>query len=76
VSKLLEKKNEVIRKIFYLFYEENLTINVIAQTLHLTESNVKNKLYRTLKELKEIMEGETYERTRSYSGNIQCEKAG
>ncbi len=39
-------------KVFYLFYSEELKIQQIAGELNLTESNVKNILYRNLKEIK------------------------
>ncbi|MCL1866054.1 MAG: sigma-70 family RNA polymerase sigma factor [Oscillospiraceae bacterium] len=54
--RVLEAKPQIIQKIFYLYYEGNLTIPEIAQTLSLTESGVKNKLYRTLKELRELLQ--------------------
>lgn len=42
-----------IRKIFYLYYSLELTIAEIAVELEMTESNIKNKLYRTLAELRQ-----------------------
>ncbi|QVK18631.1 sigma-70 family RNA polymerase sigma factor [Mycoplasmatota bacterium] len=53
VNEFLSKKSEDVKKIFYLFYYFNLSIREIAKLLRLNESNVKNKLYRTLKELRE-----------------------
>lgn len=44
----------MIAKIFYLYYAEDITIKDIASELKLSESNVKNHLYRTLKELNEL----------------------
>lgn len=49
------KKNQTIAKIFYLYYSFGLTIPEIAHELKLSESNVKNYLYRTLKKLKKYM---------------------
>lgn len=49
------KKNQTIAKIFYLYYSFGLTIQEIAHELKLSESNVKNYLYRTLKKLKKYM---------------------
>lgn len=49
------KKNQTITKIFYLYYSFGLTIPEIAHELKLSESNVKNYLYRTLKKLKKYM---------------------
>ena len=45
----------MIFKIFYLYYAEGLKITEIAKELKLKESAVKNKIYRTLKELKEAL---------------------
>ena len=54
VWKYLKKKNHNIAKIIYLYYYEDFTIKEIANSLNLTESNVKNYIYRTLKELRRI----------------------
>lgn len=54
VWKYLKKKNKIIAKIMYLYYYEELTIKEIACSLSLSESNVKNYIYRTLKELRRI----------------------
>lgn len=54
VWKYLKKKNNNIAKIIYLYYYEYFTIKEIANSLNLTESNVKNYIYRTLKELRRI----------------------
>lgn len=51
----LKKKNVIIAKIFYLYYYEGYNIKEIAKELNQTESNIKNYLYRTLKELNSIM---------------------
>lgn len=52
----LKKKSVVISKIFYLYYYYGLTINEISKELNLGESNVKNYLYRTIRELKLYLE--------------------
>lgn len=52
VNAYLKQKSDIIRKIFYLYYNLELTIPQIAKQFGLTESNVKNKLYRTLAELR------------------------
>lgn len=52
----LKKKKIVIGKIFYLYYYADMSIKKIAESLDLTESNVKHYLYRTLNELKELMQ--------------------
>lgn len=47
----LKTKNIIISKIFYLYYYCDLSLKDVANELNITESNVKNYLYRTLKEL-------------------------
>lgn len=51
----LKKKKVIIAKIFYLYYYEDMSIKNIAKSLNISESNVKHYLYRTLNELKNIM---------------------
>ena len=58
IWKYLKNKNIIIFKIFYLYYVESLTIKEISNHLNINESNVKNYLYRTLKELKNTYKGE------------------
>jgi len=55
VRKFIKTKPEDVQKVFYLMYEVGLTIAEIAKALSIKESNVKNKLYRTLKELKNLL---------------------
>lgn len=57
IWKFLKKKKTIISKIFYLYYYENMNIKTVAHTLNISESNVKNYLYRTLKELEKFMRG-------------------
>ncbi len=52
----LKKKKIIIFKIFYLYYYSDYKIKDIANTLNISEANVKNYLYRTLKELASFME--------------------
>jgi RNA polymerase sigma-70 factor (ECF subfamily) len=52
---LLRHKPENVRKVFYLYYEVGLSIPEISKTLSISESDVKNKLYRTLKELRSML---------------------
>jgi RNA polymerase sigma-70 factor (ECF subfamily) len=54
-KQLIKQKPADVEQIFYLFYDMDLSIPEIAQALSLSESNVKNKLYRTLKELRELL---------------------
>ena len=51
----LKKKKIIIQKIFYLYYNLDLTIKETAHELHLSESYIKNCLYRTIKELQKFM---------------------
>lgn len=51
----LKKKKIIIQRIFYLYYELNLKIKEISKELKVSESYVKNSLYRTLKELQELL---------------------
>ena len=51
----LKKKKIIIFKIFYLYYYSDYKIKDIAKTLNISEANVKNYLYRTLKELASFM---------------------
>jgi RNA polymerase sigma-70 factor (ECF subfamily) len=55
VRQLIRSKPEDVRKVFYLMYDVGLTIPEIAQALSMSESNVKNKLYRTLKEIRNLL---------------------
>lgn len=43
-----------IQKIFFLRFSLDLSINEIASLMDEKESNVKNKLYRTIREIREI----------------------
>lgn len=52
------KKNQNIPKVFYLYYKCDLKISTIAKELNVSESYIKNIIYRTLKELKEIYKKE------------------
>ncbi|MCL1909862.1 MAG: sigma-70 family RNA polymerase sigma factor [Kiritimatiellaeota bacterium] len=54
-KQFVKNKPEDVKKIFYLFYDMDRTIPEIAEALALSESNVKNKLYRTIKELKDLL---------------------
>ena len=52
IWRFLKKKKIIITQIFYLYYYLELPIKDIATKLNISVSNVKNYLYRTLKELK------------------------
>lgn len=51
----IHSKPEDVQKIFYLKYDVHLSIPEISNLLNINESNVKNKLYRTLKEIRELL---------------------
>ncbi|MCH5268796.1 MAG: RNA polymerase sigma factor [Lachnospiraceae bacterium] len=51
----IKQKDELTKRIFYLHFYLDKSIREIAEMISITESNVKNKLYRTLKELKEYL---------------------
>lgn len=51
----LKTKKIIIFKVFYLYYYMDMSIKRIAIELDISESNVKHYLYRTLSELKKIM---------------------
>jgi RNA polymerase sigma-70 factor (ECF subfamily) len=51
------QKPEIVKKAFYLYYDVGLTLPEIAQELSISESSVKNKIYRTVKELRNLIDG-------------------
>ena len=51
----LKKQDVIISKIFYLYYYMDYNIKEIAKVLSISESNVKNYLYRTLKKINALM---------------------
>ncbi len=51
----LKKKDLLTAKIFNLYFALDMKISDIAKELQLQESNVKNRIYRTLKEIKEYL---------------------
>ena len=55
----LAGRGDEVRRIFHLYYRFGLTIPEIARLLGKTESDVKNKLYRTLREIRTHWKGET-----------------
>lgn len=52
VWKYIKKKDIRVIKVFYLYYCLELKISQIAIELKISESNVKNILYRTIKDIK------------------------
>lgn len=51
----LKQKDDLTKKIFYLHFYMDKRLREIAGLLDVKESTVKNKLYRTLKELKKYL---------------------
>ena len=51
----VKNKDLLTAKIFYLYFVLDLKISEIAGELEITESNTKNKIYRTLKEIKKYL---------------------
>jgi RNA polymerase sigma-70 factor (ECF subfamily) len=56
-GELLKKKELTTQKCMQLFYKEEMSIKEIAVLLEITESNVKNKIYRTITDLRKLLEG-------------------
>ena len=56
VNQFIKQKPQDVKKVFYLFYDVGLTIPEISKALSMSESNVKHKLYRTLKELRTLLQ--------------------
>ena len=52
----IHSRPEIVQKVFYLLYDVGLTIGETAAALEISESQVKNKLYRSLKELRKLLE--------------------
>lgn len=55
VWEYIKNKELITIKIFYLYFGLGLKISEIAQELGAGESYIKNKIYRTLKELKKYL---------------------
>ena len=58
VWEYVKTKKNIIGKIFFLYYNCDLTINEIANILELSPSCVKNNLYRTLSEIRDFFDRE------------------
>jgi RNA polymerase sigma-70 factor (ECF subfamily) len=57
IRQLIKQKSPDTEQIFYFFYDMGLSIPEIAQAMSISESNIKNKLYRTIKELQNLLKG-------------------
>lgn len=60
VWKYIKNKDIKITKIFFAYYYLDMKISDIAIEMHLNESTVKNHIYRTIKELKQVFKKEDY----------------
>lgn len=54
----LSAKDELTKKIFYLYYYMDKNISEIALLFSVKESTIKNRLYRTLRELRKNLDKE------------------
>jgi RNA polymerase sigma-70 factor, ECF subfamily len=54
VAKFISAKPNDVQKVFYMFYFLELTIPQIAHDLSMKESNVKSKIYRTVREVRKM----------------------
>ncbi|MCL2361182.1 MAG: RNA polymerase sigma factor [Defluviitaleaceae bacterium] len=55
-QQFIESKPQDVQKIFFMHYELGLNLGEIAKALEMKEPTAKSKLYRTLKELRRILE--------------------
>ena len=51
----LKKQSVIIARVFYLYYYMDYSIKDISKELNISESNVKNYLYRTLEKLDTLL---------------------
>ena len=54
INNFLNKKPSVVRKVFKLFFSDDKKISEISEILNIKQSSVKNHIYRTLKELRNL----------------------
>ena len=59
IDNYLSQKGELHRKIFHMYYRFGLSVPDIATMLGRTEGDIKNKLYRTLKEIRNHWRGDS-----------------
>ena len=55
VWEYLKQKDLITTKVFYLYFAVGLKISEISKELEIGESNIKNRIYRTLKEIKKYL---------------------
>ena len=54
IHKYLKKKSQEIQRIFFLRFSLDLSISEIAELMELNDSYIKNKLYRTIGEIRQF----------------------
>jgi RNA polymerase sigma-70 factor (ECF subfamily) len=57
IRREISTKPQIVQKIFFMRYSLDMTIPEIAELLSVGESYVKNKLYRTISELRKLYVG-------------------
>lgn len=50
----VKRKDICTFQVFFLYFQEDYALNEIAEELNISLSQVKNKLYRTINEMKEV----------------------
>ena len=55
VWEYLTQKDLITTKVFYLYFAVGWKISEISKELEIGESNIKNRIYRTLKEIKKYL---------------------
>lgn len=55
----IKKEDLITQKIMALYFQNDMKIKEIAEFLNISESNVKNRLYRGIEKLKRLVGGET-----------------
>ncbi len=68
IETFLAERPAEIQKIFYLFYSREMRIAEIAELMEISQSNVKNKLYRTIKEMRKQYHTAEKEEVSGYEG--------
>jgi RNA polymerase sigma-70 factor (ECF subfamily) len=54
IESYIKKKPQEIRKIFFMRFSLDMSIKEIARLMSSSESNIKNKLYRTINEIRDF----------------------
>lgn len=54
---IIRLKSKDTQKVFYMYYYCDMTLREIAETMKISESNVKHKIYRTLQDIRKVYIG-------------------